>query len=56
MAVVAFGVAGVAGSPFIGHQRSATSITMGVATSVEVISLALYLFGSQQPRPATTTR
>lgn len=56
VAVIAVGVAGVAGSAFVGHQRSAAAITMGVATSVDLISLALYLLRSARPQPTAPTR
>jgi len=56
VAVIAVGVAGVAGSAFVGHQRSTAAITMGVATSVDLISLALYLLRSARPQPTALTR
>jgi hypothetical protein len=56
VAVIAVGVAGASGSAFVGHQRSAASITMGVATSIDLISLALYLLRSPLPQPTAPTR
>lgn len=56
VAVIAVGVAGAAGSAFVGHQRSAAAITMGVATSVDLISLALYLLRSPRSQPTAPTR
>ena len=56
VAVIAVGVAGGAGSAFVGHQRSAAAITMGVATSVDLICLALYLLRSARSQPTAPTR
>ncbi|MHB1930349.1 MAG: hypothetical protein ACYDEN_02610 [Acidimicrobiales bacterium] len=56
VAVIAVGVAGVAGSAFVGNQRSAAAITMGVATSVDLICIALYLLRSARPQPTAPTR
>jgi hypothetical protein len=56
VAVIAVGVAGVAGSAFVGHQRSAAAITMGIATSVDLICIALYLLRSARPQHTAPTR
>lgn len=56
VAVIAVGVAGAAGSAYVGQQRSAAAITMGVATSVDLISLALYLLRSSRAQPTAPTR
>ncbi len=56
VAVIAVGVTGAAGSAFVGHQRSVASITMGVPTSFDLISPALYLLRSPFPQPTASTR
>jgi len=56
VAVIAVGVAGAAGSAFVGQQRSAAAITMEVPTSVNLICIALYLFRSPRSHPAAPTR